>query len=119
MKKIVMTALVMAAAMSSCCGNRTCESATTCDSCGCAGEMRCDSCACLSEMDVEDVVQKAYVGEGTSMHNLMLVKDGDTLCVAMDDSTVCNTDLVVGKAVRVTLSDRDGVPTASVIDEGE
>ena len=119
MKKIVLTAFVLAALMSSCCGNRTSKSASPCDSCGCAGEMLCDTCPCLSDMDVKDVVRKAYVGEGTSMHNLMLVNDGDTLCVAMDDSTVCNTDLVVGKAVTVTLCDRDGVPTASVIDAAE
>ena len=119
MKKKVLTAFVLAVLMSSCCGNRTCKSTSSCDSCGCAGETRCDTCCCLSDTDVKDVVKNAYVGEGTSMHNLMLVDGGDTLCVAMDDSTVCNTDLVVGKAVTVTLCDRDGVPTASVIDEAE
>lgn len=119
MKKTMMTAVVLVALMSSCCGNRTCKTASPCDSCGCAGKTQCDSCLCLSDMDVKDVVKKAYIGEGTSMHNLMLVDGSDTLCVAMDDSTVCNTDLVVGKAVCVTLSDRDGVPTASVINEAE
>ena len=119
MKKIVTTAFVLAVLMSSCCGKRTCKSASACDSCGCAGKTQCDTCLCLSDMDVQDVVKKAYVGEGTSMHNLMIVDRDDTLCVAMDDSTVCNTDLVVGKAVTVTLCDRDGVPTASVIDEAE
>ena len=61
----------------------------------------------------------AVVGEGTSMHNLMLVNDGDTLCVVMDDSTVCNTNLVVGKLVSVALCERDGALAASVIDAGE
>ena len=69
MKKIVTTAFVLAVLMSSCCGKRTCKSASACDSCGCAGKTQCDTCLCLSDMDVQDVVKKAYVGEGTSMHN--------------------------------------------------
>jgi hypothetical protein len=53
------------------------------------------------------------------MHNLMLVNGDDTLCLVMDDSTVCNTDLVVGKTVVVTICERDGALAAATVNEAK
>ena len=67
----------------------------------------------------EPEVMKAVIGDGTSMHNLMLVNGDDTLCLVMDDSTVCNTDLVVGKTVIVTICERDGALAAATVNEAK
>lgn len=84
----------------------------------CNGKTQEDSLDAFDRMLDEGEVT-AYVGDGTSMHNLMLVLGDDTLCVMMDDSTEVCTDLVVGEKVRVTVAERDGAYAATCVQSGE